>query len=153
MRFANPHPPRRGAFILIALFSCLQITFGLFLFTRNGDDSARTSRAPIQLAALPTDVSALNAIEPTSNGAPSIATSEKHINDSDGNINGTFFYFREYRAKAAEKAASHQDNKQKEHIQQKSKKTIAANVLRYNPVNLPITSHNTNNTDTSENHR
>ena len=51
MRFAHPYPPRRGAFFLIALFSCLQILFGFFLFTGNGQDSVLPVRPSMQIAA------------------------------------------------------------------------------------------------------
>tara|TARA_R110001592_G_scaffold29350_10_gene106633 strand:+ start:2029 stop:2364 length:336 start_codon:yes stop_codon:yes gene_type:complete len=39
MRFAEPHHSRRGAFLFVALFSCLQITLGFFLINGNGHDS------------------------------------------------------------------------------------------------------------------
>ncbi len=39
MRFADPLHSRRGAFLFIALFSCLQITIGFFLINGNGHDS------------------------------------------------------------------------------------------------------------------
>ena len=39
MHVSDPHLSRRGAFLLIALFSCLQILFGFFLITGNGQGS------------------------------------------------------------------------------------------------------------------
>jgi len=43
MRFADPLHSRRGAFLFIALFSCLQITIGFFLINGNGRDSVLSS--------------------------------------------------------------------------------------------------------------
>ncbi len=44
MRFANPLHSRRGAFLFIALFSCLQITIGFFLINGNGRDSVLSDK-------------------------------------------------------------------------------------------------------------
>lgn len=71
MRFAKPHTSRRGAFLFIALFSCLQITLGFFLINGNGNDSVLSDDiyGAMSLAqsepetATPLD---LNAIEPAS---------------------------------------------------------------------------------------
>lgn len=57
MRFAQPHNPRRGAFLFIALFSCLQITLGFFLFTGKGQESV----LPINMASAAHEI---NQIEP-----------------------------------------------------------------------------------------
>ena len=51
MRFADPLHSRRGAFLFIALFSCLQITIGFFLINGNGRDSV-LSNASIESARL-----------------------------------------------------------------------------------------------------
>ncbi len=44
MRFAEPQISRRGAFLIVALFSCLQITLGFFLINGNGHDSVLSAQ-------------------------------------------------------------------------------------------------------------
>ncbi len=140
MRFANPHPPRRGAFLLIALFSCLQILFGFFLFTGNGQDSVLSSRKSIQIASYDTPIdiaSKLNAIKPALGYEPQATTSLKHYCSQCG----TFSYFDEYRKKAIEKAAAKQHIEHKKHMQQKHaayRLINHQNQARYNPIKRHI---------------
>lgn len=139
MRFANPHPPRRGAFLLIALFSCLQILFGFFLFTENGQDSVLPPRSSIQVASYD-DASQFNNVEPASGYEPQ-NTSLKH----DCNQCGTFSYFDKYREKARDRAAARQHAALKEHMQQNRVLHYAtssnSNQDRYNPVNHRVTNY------------
>jgi|GEM_PF-2949318 len=154
MRFENPHPPRRGAFVLIALFSCLQILFGFFLFTGNGQDSALPARNSSQIASYQVasykDASGLNAVEPASGYEPQ-KTSLSHSCKGCG----TFSYFNEYRAKAREKAAASQHaalkkRMQQKHLQHQSSSTSSKQV-RYNPIKYPVISDNESYTASSSN--
>lgn len=56
MRFAEPQISRRGAFLIVALFSCLQITLGFFLINGNGHDSVLSAQidTPTTFAEAPT---------------------------------------------------------------------------------------------------
>ncbi|MCK5374112.1 MAG: hypothetical protein KAJ40_02400 [Alphaproteobacteria bacterium] len=112
----------------------------------------RPLRTSVQIATLHT-MSALNAIEPASDNPSSSSTgtlNTESLND-DGS---TFSYFRDYRAKAEKNSTSSKCNESKEHMQQKcqphSQNTLDTAISRYNPVNLPIISHGTNDTDYSK---
>ena len=56
MRIAEPQISRRGAFLFVALFSCLQITLGFFLINGNGHDSVLSAQidTPTTFAEAPT---------------------------------------------------------------------------------------------------
>jgi hypothetical protein len=137
MRFANPHPPRRGAFLLIALFSCLQILFGFFLFTGNGQDSALPVRSSIQIASYD-DPALFNKVEPASGYEPQI-TSLKH----DCNQCGTFSYFDKYRRKTKDGVAARQKYMQQKRMLNSSAADNSKQD-RYNPVNHRVISNITN---------
>lgn len=90
MRFAEPHISRRGAFVFIALFSCLQITLGFFLINGNGNDSVLSNPMMIQPPYAQAefhdmDVFDPNIIEPAS-GETSEDMSEKNLEDEDQDI-------------------------------------------------------------------
>ena len=162
MRFANPHPPRRGAFFLIALFSCLQIIFGFFLFTGEGHDSVLPPRTSVQVAAMTPAAASLNALQPASGTPPQTSgqSALSYAKERCTDDNGTFFFFREYREKIKQKARSARHAALKIHKQQNlirynsafpspAPATEATTAIdpgaaqRYNPVNVPVIADNT----------
>ena len=90
MRFAEPQISRRGAFIFVALFSCLQITLGFFLINGNGNDSVLSN--PIMISSpyaqaeyYDMDLFDPNIIEPAS-GDTSTSTSGNDLENEDPDI-------------------------------------------------------------------
>jgi hypothetical protein len=148
MRFANPHPPRRGAFLLIALFSCLQILFGFFLFTGNRHDSVLPPRSSVQIASYDDGI-LFNDIQPATGYISEKPTATIALKKSCSGC-GTFSFFDEYRRKAREKASAHQHAaykmlRQKKHIQN-SLDEEQSRLYRYNPINRRVIVSNSSQT-------
>ncbi|MCK5384876.1 MAG: hypothetical protein KAJ29_04815 [Alphaproteobacteria bacterium] len=143
MRFANPHPPRRGAFLLIALFSCLQILFGFFLFTGNGQDSVLLPHTSVQVASYE-KAAYFNTIEPASDHNPQKLSLSRNCDECS-----TFSYFNKYRKKVGENAA-------KKHVQEKQPQhpspSISSSATRYNPVDHPVITDNSSFSASPLNH-
>jgi len=145
MRIANPHPPRRGAFLLIALFSCLQILFGFFLFSGNGQDSVLPSRSSIQVASY-YNGSMFNNIEPAAGYEPQINSLKRDCDSC-----GTFSFFDQYRKRSQTRAKAKTATKKhaalnKRMQQKRALRAGSSNHIqqeRYNPVNRRIITNNT----------
>ena len=150
MRFANPHPPRRGAFLLIALFSCLQILFGFFLFTGNKSDSVLQQRSSVQVASIE-DALLLNKIETASGTIAQEASLPTNCEQC-----GTFSYFDEYRKKARQRASARKHDAQKAHFKQNPLRhqgpSTPPKTARYNPVKHPVIADNSSLPASSLNH-
>ena len=88
MRFADPQISRRGAFLFVALFSCLQITLGFFLINGNGHDSVLSKGIENQAYYAQTEFydegsPYLNAIEPA---ADKISDNNNKIDQEEQDI-------------------------------------------------------------------